>query len=76
MFNVKRGKELFLDDVTGSIVMSHPYVLEVPSLRFRSVIGARRNVIRDDVVVGVLLKYLHIIKGIGAWEKILDEPCA
>src|SRR5207247_9504868 len=51
-------------------------VLQLPRLGFRTEKGARRDVIRNNIVVGVLLEYLHVIERIGALQKILNEPRA
>src|SRR5206468_1764983 len=40
------------------------------------VIGASGNIICDDIVVGILLKYLDIVERSAARKKILNEPGA
>ena len=56
--------------------MNHLHILQIPGFRFRAVSGARREIIHHNVVVGVLLKHLHVIECIAAREKILNEPGA
>src|SRR5712692_245855 len=72
----ERRRDLFVENVSGGIVVDHFYLFELPHFRFRVIYSASGQIIRDNVVVRVLLEDLDIIEHVVAGPKILDEPGA
>jgi hypothetical protein len=76
VLNFQRRVNVLLDDVPGMVIVDDFSVLQLPRLGFRTEKGARRDVIRNNIVVAVLFKHLNVVERIGAREKILDKPGA
>ena len=76
VLDLERRINLFVDDVSGVIVVNHFRVLEIPGFRFRTIKSARRQIIDDDVVIHILLEHLHVVERIAAVAKILNKPGA
>ena len=76
VLDLERRINLFVDDVSGVIVVNHFRVLEIPGFRFRTIKGARRQIIDHDVVIHILLEHLHVVERIAAVAKILNKPGA
>src|SRR5439155_12647483 len=76
MFDRERGIHLFVGDISVVVVMDHFHLVELPRFCFGMISGPRSQIICNDIVVIVLLQYLHVVKYIVAWTKTLHEPGA
>ena len=74
MIDAEHGIKLLIEDVPGGIVMDHFRRLQFPASCFRMINGTVGQIIGHDVVVLILLQYLHGIELVAPDAKILDEP--
>src|SRR5438874_11816795 len=66
--------ELCRNDIPGRIVPDHPRVRQRPGMIARVVLSRQRSKTHGDVVGGVLLQHLNIVKSIGIRPETLNEP--
>ena len=55
VLDFQRRINLLVNDISRVIVVNDFHILQLPAFRFRKVVRAACDVIRNDVVVGVLL---------------------
>src|SRR5438270_12113492 len=76
MFDRERGIHFFIRDISGVVVMDHFQLVKLPRFCFGMISGPRSQIICNDIVVIVLLQYLHVVKNIVVGTKTLHEPGA
>src|SRR4029077_316289 len=74
MLDLERRINFFLSDVSRGVILYYLGVLKLPSFVFEVVSRVRREIIFDNIIVGVLLEHLHVVEDVVAGSKTLDEP--
>ena len=76
VLDFQRRINLLVNDISRGIVVNDFYILQLPGFRFWAIGSAACDIICNDVVVGVLLKHLHVVERIAVRKEILNEPGA
>src|SRR5438309_8580384 len=62
VLDLERRINLLVNDISRVIIMNEFHILQIPGFRLWTVKGLGRHIVRNNIIVGVLLKHLNIIE--------------